>query len=415
MNKEFLAPLSGFRDLTDPNKGRLETALRGIFERFGYQPLETPTLERQEILLNKFGAEAEKLLYLFEDNGGRKVGLRYDLTVPLARFVAGNFNELTWPYKRFEIGTVWRADRAQKGRYRQFTQADIDIVGSDAVGAEQELLEVVRQVQLAAAPSLDGLVCQVNDRRLVTAMLEKLELAERSADILRVLDKQDKLTEEQFASELNRLGLSDVQLSKLQGLFLTEPDETLAVIGEMLGENEALQSIKQLLAYGQELGLKMVFAPNMVRGLDYYTGTIFECRLPNYPASVLGGGRYDSLVESFNGQKLPAVGISFGVDRLLDADAVIAANATTRFVVALPETIEAVWRWASELRASGVVVEVYPDASAEMGKQLKYADKRGFGSVLLPFEAEWKNGQIVEKNLASGEQRTKDRTKFSHE
>lgn len=415
MNKELLTPLSGFRDLADPNKGRLEAALRGIFGHFGYQPLETPTLERQEILLNKFGAEAEKLLYLFEDNGGRKVGLRYDLTVPLARFVAAHFNELTWPYKRFEIGTVWRADRAQKGRWRQFTQADIDIVGSGAVGAEQELLEILRQVQQAAAPSLQGLVCLINDRRLVSAMLEKLQLAERSADILRLLDKQDKLTEEQFGVELAKLGLSDVQLGKLRALFLVEADEALAAIRDLLGDTEALLSLQQLLAYGKELGLAMVFAPNMVRGLDYYTGTIIECRLPNYPSSVVGGGRYDSLVESLNGQKLPAVGISFGIDRLLDAGAIITDTAPAQFVVALPETIDAARRWASELRMAGVVVEVYPDATIELGKQLKYADKRGFVNVLLPFEAEWKNGQIVEKNLASGEQKTKDRTIFSHE
>jgi histidyl-tRNA synthetase len=335
MNKEFLAPLSGFRDLVDPNKGRLEAALRGIFGRFGYQPLETPTLERQEILLNKFGSEAEKLLYVFEDNGGRKVGLRYDLTVPLARYVACNFNELAWPYKRFEIGTVWRADRAQKGRYRQFTQADIDIVGSDALGAEQELLEILRQVQEAAAPSLKGLVCLINDRRLVAALLEKLQLTERAADILRLLDKQDKLTEQQFGAELTKLGLSDVQLGKLRALFLTDADEALATITDLLGDTEALQSLQQLIAYGKELGLTMVFAPNMVRGLDYYTGTIIECRLPNYPSSVIGGGRYDSLVESLNGQKLPAVGISFGIDRLLDAGAVIAGQATAR----------SCWRW----------------------------------------------------------------------
>lgn len=415
MNKEFLVPLSGFRDLADPNKGRLEAALRGIFGRYGYQSLETPTLERQEILLNKFGSEAEKLLYLFEDNGGRRVGLRYDLTVPLARFVAANFNELTWPYKRFEIGTVWRADRAQKGRYRQFTQADIDIVGSSAIGAEQELLEILREVQQVAAPSLKGLTCLINDRRLVSALLEKLQLTERSTDILRLLDKQDKLTEEQFGAELTKLGLSDVQLGKLRALFLTDVDEALSAITDLLGDTEALQSLQQLIAYGKELGLTMVFAPNMVRGLDYYTGTIIECRLPNYPSSVVGGGRYDSLVESLNGQKLPAVGISFGVDRLLDAGAVIADTASARFVVALPETIEAARRWASELRSTGVTVEVYPDATVELGKQLKYADKRGFASVLLPFEAEWKNGQIVEKNLASGEQKTKDRTKFSHE
>jgi histidyl-tRNA synthetase len=249
----------------------------------------------------------------------------------------------------------------------------------------------------------------------VAALLEKLQLTERAADILRLLDKQDKLTEQQFGAELTKLGLSDVQLGKLRALFLTDADEALATITDLLGDTEALQSLQQLIAYGKELGLTMVFAPNMVRGLDYYTGTIIECRLPNYPSSVIGGGRYDSLVESLNGQKLPAVGISFGIDRLLDAGAVIAGQATAQFVVALPETIEAVRRWASELRSAGVTVEVYPDATVELGKQLKYADKRGFVNVLLPFEAEWKSGQIVEKNLASGEQKTKDRTKFSHE
>jgi len=412
MDKETLAPLSGFRDLADEAKGRLEALLRRVFEQFGYQPLETPTLERQEILLNKYGADAQKLLYLFEDNGGRKVGLRYDLTVSLARFVARNFGELNWPYKRYEIGPVWRADRAQKGRWRQFTQADIDIVGTGSIGAETELLEVLSSVAEAIGPSLQRLRCLINDRRLVGELLLKLNLKDQQAALMRTLDKQDKVSDDVFSAELTKIGLSDVQLSQVRGLFLAESDEALDAITELLGQSEALESVKSLLAIGQELGLQMVFAPNMVRGLDYYTGTIFEGRLPGYPSSVLGGGRYDSLVESLIGKKVPAVGFSFGIDRLLDAGVSLPSQGSTHFLLLLPETAESARRWALSLRQQGMRIEVYPDSAVPLGGQIKYADKRGYQTIWIPMPAEWQHGQIVEKNLETGAQRNRPRSEI---
>lgn len=407
MDKELLSPLSGFRDLTDKNKEEVIEAIRTVFQCFGYTFLETPSLERQEILLNKFGDEAQKLLYLFEDNGRRPVGLRYDLTISLSRYVAGHFNELVLPYKRYEIGPVWRADRAQKGRLRQFTQADIDIVGSNSLGGEKELLEVIAQVQQALSPSLDELVCLVNDRRVVLAVLDKMIITDSQPALLQLLDKRDKISETVMQTELNKLGLSDVQLRQVQAIFLADESEAMDVVEEFLNDPAVTKPVTELLAYAKTLGLKAVFSPSMVRGLDYYTGSIIESKLPNYAGSLVGGGRYDSLVESLNGQKVPAVGISFGVDRLVDAGAAVKNTSKAvkaYFSALLPETEELTRAWALQVRSDGVAIELYPDSSVELGKQLKYADKRGFEAILLPFETEWSAGDIVEKNLETGVQ-----------
>lgn len=403
MDNQPLQPLSGFRDLVASAKPEIVSRLREIFESFGYINLETPALERQALLLNKFGDEAQKQLYLFEDNGQRPVGLRYDLTVPLARYVAANFQQLNLPFKRYEIGPVWRAEKAQKGRYRQFTQADVDIVGVETLGAEKELLEIMA----AAEKLITELTVSVNDRRLVAAVLGELKVkAEKTRTVLQILDKKLKVDDAKLASELLRLGLTANQVKQLRQVFLAESpslEDIEALVGQTLtGE------IRELLAYGRSLGLEMVFEPSMVRGLDYYTGPIFEAVVRDGEAnlgSVLAGGRYDDLVESLNGQKIPAVGISFGVDRLVDTTVEFIAEGEL-FIAALPETEPMVRQWATKLRQKGKVVEVYPDAATELGKQIKYADRKGYLTVYLPFADEWARDEIVAKDLGSGTQQT---------
>jgi histidyl-tRNA synthetase len=410
MDKEQLQPLSGFRDYQGNAKYWVAETLRGVFESFGYVGLETPSLEKQELLLNKYGEDAQKLLYLFEDNGSRKIGLRYDLTLPLARFVAANLNELTLPYKRYEIGNAWRAERAQKGRLRQFTQADIDIIGAQTLSAEREIVEVLKAV--SAQLNLEFKVL-INDRRVVTQIFEKLKVDEKdSRQLMRILDKKDKLTDEAFNSELKELALTDVQRRQVNAIFLVDEAESVEGVEKLLGDSQELKDLLAFVKLANKLGIKAEYAANMVRGLDYYTGTIFECVADNYPATLIAGGRYDTLVESLNGQKIPAVGISFGVDRIIEA----LGNKKLEeiiFIANLPETSDQVLAWAQELREGGKNVEVYLDSKVELGKQIKYADKKGYAKILIPFEDEWATGKVIVKDLQSGNQTKEDIKKLS--
>jgi len=409
MDKEKLLPLSGFRDQLEPSKSAILDELKIIFQSYGYLELETPVIEKQEILLGKLGNDAQKLLYLFEDNGKRKVGLRYDLTVPLSRFVAANYQTLPLPFKRFEIGSVFRAEKPQAGRFRQFTQADIDIVGSS--GGEREILEVVATV--ASSFHLQ-ITCVINDRGIVTAVFENLKIkTEMRQSLLRLLDKKDKMTAERLGRELDDLGLTAVQKKAVSGLFLSS-DEPLEELESLLGPINALDELRGIVKYGKSIGLKMKFDPSMVRGLDYYTGTIFECVEESYGGgSLIGGGRYDGLVESLIGQKLPAIGISFGVDRI--GEVMRLANPETLFIVCLPETEVETRRFATELRRKGRKVEVYLDSSVELGKQIKYADKRGYKTIIIPLEEAWKKGQVEVKNLETGRQETVKREEIAHD
>lgn len=406
MQKELWQPLSGFRDYDKPTKDRVVKVVGEIFERYGYQPMETPSLERQEILLGKLGEDSQKQLYLFEDNGGRKVGLRYDLTVSLARYVASNLGSLTLPFKRSEIGNVWRGERAQKGRLRQFTQADIDVIGSDSLAAEAELLQVIADVDKALSLELTILA---NDRRLAQALLEKINIpADQQAAFLQVIDKAKRIDAEALDKELGRFCLSDTQLKQTRILFLAD---TEAELEKLEVAEELKQPLEQLVKLAESLGLKARVDLGMVRGLEYYTGTIIEAVVDDFPNSLIGGGRYDTLVEQFNGQKVSAVGISLGVDRIVDfLDSRTSPEPAALFMVNLPETKDELEQWASELRASGKIIEVYLDSNVELGKQIKYAAKRGFKEVYLPFEPEWKRGEVVVKDLTTGDQKVVERT-----
>lgn len=391
-------PLSGFRDLLSDEKSALLKLLENTFVSFGYQNLETPIIERQEVLLAKYGTEAQKLLYLFVDNGKRKVGLRYDLTLPLARFVSSRVGSLPLPFKRYEIGPVFRAEKPQAGRYRQFTQADIDIVGSEQ--GEEELLQIVSQI---SSQTEIKFICLINDRRILDAIFNDLSIdQEKRVGLMRLLDKKSKISAERMSQELESLGLTTPQRRNVTKIFLGD-EELLEDIEELIKDPDLTSRMKELIAFGQSLKLKMKFDPSMVRGLDYYTGTIFEVTSEDYEGgSLIAGGRYDGLVDDFVGQKIPAVGISFGVDRLLD---LIKDRTSQKLFVVNSKSLSTELRhWTTELRASGVAIELYLDPSVELGKQIKYADKRGYKSILIPVEESWKEGLIEIKNLETGRQ-----------
>ena len=231
--------------------------------------------------------------------------------------------------------------------------------------------------------------------------------------LLRLLDKKDKMTAERLGRELDDLGLTAVQKKAVSGLFLSS-DEPLEELESLLGPINALDELRGIVKYGKSIGLKMKFDPSMVRGLDYYTGTIFECVEESYGGGTLiGGGRYDGLVESLIGQKLPAVGISFGVDRIGEVTKLKSPDTT--FIVCLPETEVETRRFATELREAGKKVEVYLDSSVELGKQIKYADKRGYKTIIIPLEEAWKKGQVEVKNLETGRQETVKREEIAHD
>ena len=401
MQKELLQPLSGFRDDDKPTKNRVVSTVSKILRQFGYRSLETPAIERQEILLGKLGGEGQKLLYLFEDNGQRKVGLRYDLTVSLARYVAANLNTLVLPFKRFEVGLVWRAERAQKGRLRQFTQIDADILGVDNDKAEQELLEVLAAIDKALNLNL---TYQLNDRRAVQVLLADIKIPQDiQAKTLQILDKQDKISSEDINKGLLALGLNENQLKEIRVVFMSGKDSLSILEGRV--DKEMYQPLKDLLKKARAVGIKAEINLGMVRGLDYYTGIIIEAVADDYPSSLIGGGRYDSLVEKLIGKKVPAVGISYGVDRIVDLlDSRGIKREEILFLACLPETEIELRHWASDLRKAGRNVDVYLDSSVELAKQLKYAARKGYKEVYLPFENDWKVGSIIRRNLDSGDQ-----------
>lgn len=405
-------PLSGFRDTVGPTKGWVSNELRQIFEQYGYQALDTPAIERQEVLLGKLGDEGQKQLYLFEDNGKRKVGLRYDLTVSLARYVAANLGTLALPFKSYEIGYRWRAEKPQKGRYRQFTQADIDIIGAPEPASELELLSVAATVgeRLGIAATL-----QLNDRRLVTALLDQLKIpADIRPKLLQLLDKQEKLASEEFSEQFRRLGLTEVEQRQLRGYFLSSDDDGLEKFEQLLGVSESLSTIKTMLSWAKGQGLKAEFSPAMVRGLDYYTGTIFELKADDYASSIAGGGRYDSLIKELTGEEVTAVGLSFGVDRLTE---ILEDRPVDRpmFIARLPETTNELSTWVSELRKRGLKVEVYLDDAVDLGRQIKYAVRRGYQSIIIPLEEAWKSGSVEVKDLRTGKQEQVLRSQFAND
>ena len=379
--------LKGFRDFLPADAIKRQSVIgkiREVFERFGFDPLETPALEYAETLLGKYGNEADKLLYLFKDNGGRSVGLRYDQTVPLSRVVAQYQNELPIPFKRYQIQPVWRAENTQKGRFREFLQCDIDTVGSDSPMSDAEIIDCT----LAAFRTLgfSEVTMLVNDRMLFdTQNLTKQEII--------ILDKLDKIGKDEVIKQLIAAGRTDAE-NLLEVLAAAKPTLRLVQVIEAL-KNQG---------YKEEVDFR--FAPFLARGLDYYTSTIFEIMLSGYSAgSLAGGGRYDKLIGQFSGRDVPAVGIAFGFDRIVDA--MIKANllpqsatATQVFVTVFsPDVLNPALALTSQLRDSGINTEVALNPKEKLDKQLKYADRKGIPYVVIQGPEEVAKGVVKLKDM----------------
>lgn len=384
-----LQTLKGFRDFL-PEEARKRQyvidTLKKVFESFGFEPLETPALEYAEILLGKYGEEADKLLYTFIDRGGRKVGMRYDQTVPLARVVAQYQNDIPLPFKRYQIQPVWRAENTQRGRYREFLQCDIDTVGTDSPLSDAEIITVIAK-SFSELGFLDFRIL-VNDRNLFSGIKN---------DAIITIDKLKKIGREGVEKELLERGYSPTLLQEMQD---KKPTERLISV----------------LDLATELGVpedQMVFEPTLARGLDYYTGLIIEVEIPSYTVgSVGGGGRYDNLVGMFAGRQIPAVGFAFGFDRIIDAMNELALFPkkntkkpevlVTIFSTDLVKQSIAVY---SLLRSKNISAQLYSSSDEKMEKQLKYADLKKFPYVVIVGPDEVEKQSVILKDMQTGEQK----------
>lgn len=403
-----------------PREQLMETARR-VYRSYGYSPIDTPALEYLEILTGKGSDETDRQLYQFEDSGGRQVGMRFDLTVPLARFAAQHIGELGTPFKRYHIAQVWRGENPQAGRYREFMQCDFDIIGVKSVAADIETALVISD--LMQAVGFEKFTVRLNNRQVLNGLLEKLELQSQSVVVLRALDKLAKIGPEKVAAELEQTaGASAAQCAEVLKLADIGGDNSqiLDAIDRLIAGSEVGQqgaeNLRQIMAGIRDAGAdesRFQIDVSIARGLDYYTGAIFETFLNDLPkiGSVCSGGRYDNLAELYTKQELPGIGASLGLDRLLAAMEKLnmIEPVRTPAQIIIPwfdkEMLGSYLALAARLRNSGFGVEVYPD-NKKLGQQLKYADRRGFRAAIILGDRELAAQECQLKNLQSKESAT---------
>lgn len=416
--------LKGFRDLMPTAmfvRQHVMDTLRGIFELHGFVPLETPALEYAATLEGKYGEE-ERLIYKFEDAGKRRVGLRYDLTVPLARVVAMHLNDLQFPWKRYQINPVWRGENPQFGRYREFYQCDIDIVGAPSMLADAEVLSIYGKAMEKLG--FTGYRVVVNNRKLLSGLGRSAGVApEETRTVFRAMDKLDKVGSDGVREEMVRNGLSEEVAGRALALFTTGGEvrsfsENLALLGELSGplkdNPEATEGIEELRQLFEALGSiggdldRYRLSLTLARGLDYYTGSVYEVHVDEPKIGALGaGGRYDELMSLFSGRNLPTVGGSFGVERMVDVllELGMVEPRSTRSLAlvtvfdASSESVGSSLKLASDLRERGVPCEVYLNPGTNVGKQLGYADRLGIPFALIAGPDELSSGSVAVKSL----------------
>lgn len=389
--------------------------MRRVFSRYGYDTIETPAIEYAETILGKYGDEGDKLTYTFEDNGGRRVALRYDQTVPTARFVAANWSDLPIPFKRYQIGPVWRADKPQRGRYREFYQCDIDIIGSTSLDADAEIAKVMDEVFTAL--EISPFKIRVNSRPLLNEALLYCGIKEdKLVHAMRLIDKLDKVPftaiEEGLMSDC---ALEDKQIDVIRKFFQNPTNANDYFLSLVKGAGfKSAAAISALFERFKQWGIPdghILLDLTLARGLDYYTGVIYEVVIPDSGlGSVCGGGRYDNLTGLFSSKVFPGTGVAFGLDRLmvwLDENHKLddlTLNSQV-LVAAFPDTKQENLKTVSELHAAGINAEWYLE-DAKLQKQFKYADKKRIPWVLLQGSDEVKAGQVMLRNMKSGEQET---------
>ena len=417
--------------------------IQEAFQRYGFQPIETPSFERTETLMGKYGEEGDRLIFrildagdflkevpqeIFQEQNSQKMvsyisgkALRYDLTVPFARYVVQHQNEITFPFKRYQIQPVWRADRPQKGRYREFYQCDADVVGANGLWQEVEFVQLYDTV--FSSLSLKGVTVKMNHRKILSGFAQMIEAPEKLVDFTVALDKLDKIGKEKVEEEMLQRGISAEAIAKIQPVFALKGSfqEKIIQLKELLSNSpiglEGVADLEFIYQTVQELGLQaatLELDVTLARGLNYYTGTIFEVAPPREVAlgSIGGGGRYDELTEIFGLRGMSGIGISFGLDRIylvmsqMDLFPQFLEGGLEILCVNFgnQEALEA-FKLVQQLRAKGYKAELYPE-STKLKKQLAYADSRQVKYVILIGEEELSQGKAVLKNMQTGVQET---------
>lgn len=413
---------------------------RKVFQQFGYVPIETPAMETTETLLGKYGEEGDKLIYKILNNGdfladvdAEKLqernsnsiaaqitdrALRYDLTVPFARFVVQNQNELSFPFKRFQIQPVWRADRPQKGRYREFYQCDVDVIGSDSLLNEAELLTIIDNVFTKLG--LGDIVIRLNNRKILSGIAAAAGIKDKFMSMTIAIDKLDKIGVDKVKEEMMANGIPESAAKKVLNLINLKgkAEDTLRMLaGAVTGVEEAYKGIEEvktvLKSLPESVRSKVELDLTLARGLNYYTGAIIEVGHKDFNSSICGGGRYDNLTGIFGLEGMSGVGVSFGADRIYDLmeakdlfPASIKASSDVLFVNFGQAEAMACLALANEIRSDedlNFSAEVYPDA-AKMKKQMKYADSKGIRFVMMIGSEELANKQVSVKDMKTGEQ-----------
>ncbi len=416
-------------------------SIKNVFQRYGYQPIETPAMEQLSTLLGKYGEEGDKLLFRILNSGDflsgvetgaakfessallpfiAEKGLRYDLTVPFARFVVQYRNDIVFPFKRYQMQPVWRADRPQRGRYREFYQCDVDVVGSDSLLNEAELVQIVNDVFGKLGIRV---VVKINNRKILAGIASYIGNPDSLTDITVAIDKLDKIGIENVNAELALKGLSPEAIEKLQPVLFMDGDShsKLDKMATLLQADETgakgIQEMRTLFAYLDNMGLDLNYELDLTlaRGLNYYTGAIFEVKaLDVQMGSICGGGRYDDLTGIFGMPDVSGVGISFGADRIYDVLTELGlfpANSTQAtfllFVNFGPKEEAFCLPLLKTIRQAGINAEIFPEAD-KMKKQMKYADQKDIPYVALVGENEMLQGKVTIKNMKTGAQQTVD-------
>ncbi|MEE1148761.1 MAG: histidine--tRNA ligase [Alistipes sp.] len=407
--------------------------IKSVFRLFGYAPLETPSMENLSTLLGKYGDEGDKLLFKILNSGdyGAKLseddlrqaskisekGLRYDLTVPFARYVVQHQNEIVFPFKRYQIQPVWRADRPQKGRYREFYQCDVDVIGSKSLLSEVELVDIVARVFSKLGISV---TLKMNNRKILFGIAESIGHADKMIDITVAIDKLDKIGLDNVKAELRERGIDDEAIAKLQPILELSGTnaEKLCKLEGVIGASETgmlgIEEMRTIFEGVEKLGINLTpeLDLSLARGLNYYTGAIFEVKANDYQiGSISGGGRYDDLTGIFGMPGMSGVGISFGADRIYDVmlglnlfPEELACSTKVLFINLGKAEEEASMRLISKLRDNNVASEIYPESS-KMKKQMEYANRRGIPYVVIIGSQELERGIATVKDMRSGEQR----------
>lgn len=425
MQKTEPKTLSGFMELL-PNEqvlfNQMKEKIQKTYERFGFLPIDTPVIESTDVLLAKAGGETEKQLYSFS-KGENELTLRFDLTVPLAKYVSLYANNLSFPFRRYQIGKVYRGERAQRGRFREFYQCDIDIIGDGELNIinDAEIPSIIYQTFKEL--SLENFTIKINNRKILTGFFEELEEKEQAVNIMRIIDKIEKIGEANVKSELQNLGLVENKIDKIVEFIRIngnkdeklEKLETLEVKNEIF--KEGVQELTEVIKYIRVFGVPEEYFDidiSIARGLDYYTGTVYETFLNEHKeiGSICSGGRYSDLAGYYTDKKLPGVGISIGLTRLffvLNEIGLIKESKKSIseiLIISMIEDLKPAIETANSLRQAGINTEIYFD-NKKMKTKFKYADKLKIPYVIVIGEDEINTGKLTLKNMETGEQEQK--------